>query len=584
MTSEVTDLTTQLNRAVADLPATAGIVCEVAARMAMIPEPGAALALLILAVSPVGGEPSLSEKPRVSWVSRFFPTRNRRMVFSTAAALSPIPEIVKETAMRSLMSLIASVRPQDLPTWDYSIRDMSGSYWYETALDRAARAITTAEPGEGLCSALCVLSSSGDGYIREAAVRELNTCAGEIEMPFLLWRCADWVPQVRNPAIAAIRARLVVDNCGAFARSLSLIPRIEGVTGVDNSELISDIYAMLLRESGQASLVSALGSSDQKLRRQACAVLDHMPTPPSEAVIATVLQDTDPVVRRWLLRWEGKLRATDPEAARNLRMSLAKDRAAAIRAEAVRSAAAVDGDAGIPLLREYLIDPSASVRQAVRYRLRQMISGEDLAAAYRETLAAFIVGDPGMIRRRADTGWLIGAIAGLGETGTADDIDWVTPFLQDRPRVAVTVLRAMKSLSEDTAHPVLLGSVVDVRPGVRRAARNLLGARLPDGDAKTVRDLWLKIDAAVSPDALADITLRLSPWHALGVLLTASNRLSVRTSALDALGRWRPEQVAHYTASPPSAGVKAELVEALESGLAIIPAMLWQRLRKAIEG
>lgn len=584
MTSETSEAAAQLRDALKDLPSNADRVCDLARELSNAPEPSAAYALLVLALIPSDGVSPELARPRETWINQFraLPVRNRYLPGATVAA--PSPGIVVDTAVSSLANLVANIPAQDLPVFDHRIRSLSGSYWNEIPLSRAMQSLRAMTPGTGRTAVLGVLSSYWDGYVREAAVGGLAACAGGEEIPFLLWRCADWVEQVREPAIAAIYARLTNANCGALARALPLVPRMEAVRRSDPSELIAAIYDTLLREPGQASLVAALGSDNARVRRQACAVLGRMPAAPSLAVIAAVSQDKDAVVRRWALRWEARLRTVDPDAARVVRMSLLNDPTSEIRAEALRTLAAADGLDAVPLLRRYLADPSATVRQAVRYRLWKMIPGTDLAAVYRETLAAFVVGDSGMIRRRADTGRLIGAIAGLGETGKADDIGWITPFLQYRPRVAVTVLRAMKSLSEDTAHPVLLGSVVDVRPGVRRVARNLLGDRLPDGDAKTVRDLWLKIDAAVSPDALADITLCLSPWHALGVLLAASARPSVRPSALDALGRWRPEQVAHYTASPPSVGVKAELVESLESGLAIIPTMLWQRLRKAIEG
>src|SRR5436305_895666 len=49
---------------------------------------------------------------------------------------------------------------------------------------------------------LGLLASHGDGHVREAAVVALSACPEPAALPFLLWRCTDWVRPVREHALA----------------------------------------------------------------------------------------------------------------------------------------------------------------------------------------------------------------------------------------------------------------------------------------------------------------------------------------------------------------------------------------------
>jgi hypothetical protein len=417
---------------------------------------------------------------------------------------------------------------------------------------------------------LGALASHGNGYIRESAVIGLAASGSGDEVPFLLWRTTDWVEQVRERAIAAVRERLQAGNAAPFVKALPLLPRLEALGRVDLSGLVAEIRALVLGEPGLVSLMNALRAGNRPLRREACRTLDNVsPAPPAEVALL-VSRNPDVVLRSWALRWEGRLRPADPLAAEEIRRSLLNDPVPVIRANALRAAVAADADGSLPALSKALLDTSASLRECARYHLRRLLGETDFAAYYRHAITI-------------DRGDLIAAVAGLGETGTSADVPAVLPFLSGHSRLAQTALKAAARLGGDRARPDIFEALGDPRPGVRRTALTLVGARIAEAEADSIRNLWARSPDFPIQETLAAATLRLPPWLALEVFLRAVARDSTREAALAGLSRWRPEQNARYAPIPPPEATRMRLCDAVRTNSSRLPETLTLRLLRALD-
>ena len=415
---------------------------------------------------------------------------------------------------------------------------------------------------------LGLLASHADGHVREAAIAELAASPDVAALPFLLWRCGDWVAPVRDGAQRAVRTRLHLDHAPSFADLLPLVERLELIRRVDTSALIADIRALLLREPGQASLAACLRSHEPRVAREACRTLDTAGAPQPE-MIDLALASRDLVVRRWVLAWEARLRTNEPQRAAALRARLAADSAARIRGAALCAMAELDDPAAAETLQAALLDPAASVRHDARFYLGKRTFGTDFAAGYRAAL--------GGAQRAA-------AIAGLGETGVPGDWTLALPLLGGKPREARAALKAAARLDADACHEVLLATLADAREGVGHEALLLLPHRLPEQDSAPLRRLWSEAASPAARRTLAEALLRLPPWPGLLALVSCARTdpEAPRGAAAGALARWQPEQRAYYAPEPPPPELRDRIAAALRDATAALPEETATRIERLL--
>lgn len=131
------------------------------------------------------------------------------------------------------------------------------------------------------------------------------------------------------------------------------------------------------------------------------------------------------------------------------------------------------GLAGLPELSQALLDRSAAGRAYARAIVTRA-GPMDFAAFYRGQLGA-------------DSPRLAEALAGLGETGAAEDAGAVVPLLAHaRPRVRTAATRALDRLAGDRYLDVFTVSLGSAAPGVSRAAADALRGRASWADEAAI--------------------------------------------------------------------------------------------------
>jgi hypothetical protein len=266
---------------------------------------------------------------------------------------------------------------------------------------------------------LVIAGCHHDGRIREAAVAQLADHAHPAALAVLALRTGDWVAEVRQRARAAVEGRLSLSQ-GSLTQlaemAFALRGRGEGAWLVERVEGV-------LRDLPLVGLEPLLVARDRRTRRAAYRAATTGGLLSLDRLTTAAMKDDDLPIRDLCARGAVDA-ATDPAQLRGLLVS----RTALVRAEALQAVTAV-GD--LRAAEAALPDRHPLVRAIAQATLRR--SGVDPAESYR-LLAG---GEPPAP----------GVIAGLGETGDAEDAGLVRRWLaHPRARGRVEAVRALRRL------------------------------------------------------------------------------------------------------------------------------------------
>lgn len=343
---------------------------------------------------------------------------------------------VARTVAAEIAGIMSGTDPDELWRLDKSLRERGFGYgframfrWGEIRPEHLETLPTLSQNELGWI--LGLLSSHPDGYVREASISRLRLVGGDVPFPFLMIRCSDWVPVVREQAWAAVQERLVADQAPTVARHLALLETMRRTCRIDFQNLAGRIDRFAGEALSPTHLEAIWRTADRRLRRALARRAADWPvlTAPLTGLGKT---DTDPVVRTLVLQSQ-IARGEKPSI---LAWALA-DRAVGVRRLAWRQFRQADPDSEA-ILKAGLLDPHPSLREEARFwagRTHRL----DALAIYRNTVESF--------RSEIE---LIAGLSGLGEAGTDAEADRVAGFLDHpRPRVAAAALRAVARLAPE---------------------------------------------------------------------------------------------------------------------------------------
>ncbi|MEV4298745.1 HEAT repeat domain-containing protein [Microbispora rosea] len=318
-----------------------------------------------------------------------------------------------------------------------------------------------------------VAGCSWDGHRRESAVAGLATAADGLLLPVLVLRTADWVPQVRERARWSLTAALRSASTSALLAAASVATAIGSwARGGHAVEVVTGA----LRAAPDGVLASARTHQDVGMRRLAYRLWLESGRSRHEEVMRVALSEQDVVCR---LLCAERLVA---DAVRNRRVDvlegLLREGSAKVGIEALTALVKLGR---LETGEAHLADRSAMMRATAQWAVRR--AGRSPAAIYRNALAA----DAPVGRARA-------LVAGLGECGTAQDVDVLLPFLEHpSPRVRAEAVRAVRRLGGSLTR--IAGMLADPAPVVVRAVKRALRS---EPDAVPAARLW-ELLAAESP-------------------------------------------------------------------------------------
>jgi hypothetical protein len=342
--------------------------------------------------------------------------------------------------------------------------------------------------------ALCVKALFADGRTREQAVRLLAASGSLAGLPVLGLRAADWVPQVRETARAAIVSRLNADVDGAALATVA--PMALHLARRYHGRWLAELTTERLAGAAHERVLNRLlTSSNTGLRRAAYQALADSGTLDLERATHGALRDRDIVIRSRCAELAARL-AVDAGSVSPVRQLLAST-TPLVRTVALGALHRLDERDAIEAT---LADRSALVRGTARFYLKP--HGIDFAAIYRQLLSG-----------EADT-VSPGAVAGLGEVGSATDTDVILPLLSHpRVRIRVEAIRALQALAPRINTADMLALIEENQsPAVTRQATTAILARGTGIDADRLLAL-------------------LAPQRPVPVRLAARQLLAARDSA-----------------------------------------------------
>lgn len=306
--------------------------------------------------------------------------------------------------------------------------------WWATPewANTAQEGITRGDPST---LARVVASFHPVGFVREAAVARLGESSDDVALPALALRSADWVPQVRDRARIALAHR-VSRSVDAL---LGVGPLAVAIAGRAQGGWLFDLLEEAVAGLSDSDMSRLLAAADWRLRRSAYSIALRDQRLNRRQLLQAAEHDGDLVIR--VRCADAAIRDAVANGEVDDVRSLAASGTAAVRASAV-SALARAGNTNIAIAA--LRDRNPMVREVAQAAVRR--AGQDPAEHYRELLRVNGPSNPGVI-------------AGLGETGTSEDVDLIRLFLEDpaaRCRVeAVRALRRLGSVDVPTLVPML---------------------------------------------------------------------------------------------------------------------------------
>lgn len=463
---------------------------------------------------------------------RRFPSRLVRIDAASRAALfdelaglgevAAVPALVRFTlepgerraasrALRALLSNLTCDAHLDLERW---VRDLGE---WNTPLGRTALADVGALDDAGL---LGLLTSHGSGYVREAALRKLVRVDLDFAWPFLLLRINDWVAPIRAWVLELALSQLPKLPHSTLVKYLPLVERLKHVRRAEPLALLRQVDAQLALPEGLAALEAGLASLPLRSRRAAYLRLLAR-TEVSAALLSRALAEQDP-----LISLEAAARAREVlESAEltQLLQRLERSRVATVRREAYLAYAIRFPSLAVSKLEAALSDPSKAVRDFARQRL----PGWDFPAFYREAVTS---SNPRP-----------GALLGLGDVGTAEDVERLRPFFRDpRIRMACAALRAGSILAAQRIEPELREAFAGNSPAITRVAAMGLEALGPALDADWL-GTWLQPGRSWHHVRHATrLVPGLNRWEGLALIVRCVGSPEPRVSdwARKSLGSW----------------------------------------------
>ncbi|WP_410668680.1 hypothetical protein [Amycolatopsis sp. cmx-4-68] len=360
--------------------------------------------------------------------------------------------------------------------------------------------------------ALAGAACSGDGYLREAAVGRLAVSRDPEALPLLLIRCVDWVRPVREAARKAVLPKLDQASLRAMLPLIAVLRRRQA----------DDWMTTLVRDRLPSLLDAALALEDRESRRWAHR--EAIGLLPRERLLAIAVGDRDFVVRAWCSHAlldrgecvEELLAAGTPKV--RMRALTLVDRAT---------------------VEAHLADRSSAVRSMAQALVRK--AGGDPAAHYRAMPVSF------------------GVLAGLGETGTADDAGVLERHLADeRPRIRRAAVRGLRRVApESTAVWPLL---TDPSPAVTRQVVEFLRGKPALVDVPALREMLAPERPVQTRRRAASLLRDQNTWLRLHTDLTLLADPDLAADAQHDFRGWLQHSASIYTS--PSPGLAAE-IEAL---------------------
>lgn len=300
-----------------------------------------------------------------------------------------------------------------------------------------------------------VASLNGNGYVREKAlsnIEQLNDVEG---LPYVVLRLSDWVQTICNLTCQIFRSLLKTIPIEGVIKHHSLIMALKRIERVDLTGILDEVMEWLGSPERRSELLALFPTVSVKDRLFCLNSLEKKLVNEPE-LLEMLLNDDSLEVRAWIAR---RLPLGD-ELNQRLHLLL-RDRTARVRLAALDRLPDDSYEDLQETLLGLIFDRSPSVRETARYVLKRHAT-DDFRRLYLERIMDSALVEPGVV-------------AGLAETGEAEDFDIVSRFLSDsRSKLRAEAISGMGKLNPEATADFAIERLDDSSGKVRRAAMKCL--------------------------------------------------------------------------------------------------------------
>lgn len=295
---------------------------------------------------------------------------------------------------------------------------------------------------------LVISSLNENGYVREKAVSKLANIESPRAIQFLIYRLADWVPQIRQVAISGIenyKSTIYIDD---LIENLPIFAWLQEVERTNLRGIYQDIIEYIAT-TNRDLVVKNFKKYPDRLR---LLLAKHISTFPADHLNELNLFLTD---RHFLIRSQALVHFNRLEE-REVRRLL-NDKSAKVRLQTLYC---LKEQEGFELIVEnFLADDSAMIRHFARFALRE--SDINFADVYNENLNK--------------QHQIIGSMAGLAELEADQYKDSVKRYLTDNKlKIRRNAFLALGKLDKEAAYEFGLTNLDSTFEGIRNLSIDYL--------------------------------------------------------------------------------------------------------------
>ncbi|TXD36860.1 hypothetical protein FRC96_09070 [Lujinxingia vulgaris] len=404
-----------------------------------------------------------------------------------------------------------------------------------------------------------LLSMHPSGYNREAVLRPLARSRNGKELPFIMLRALDWVPEVRAPALEALRARITGAYAPHFANALTGVVRLASAHErySDVHAIVDSIHRLLTSPDHASCLLNAMESDSRITRREAFRLALRATDEVAERAEFLAVTSRDLALR---------LRAVEhaPEVMSGATLQSFCERTLGdphyvVRRAALRAIAEHCPTIADEVLHAALIDRNAAVRGVARFHLLHSgtITLDEIRDLYRHALASDAPSQRAL------------GLQGLSEVGTPDDAACMATYLSSEHsktrRLAIKAITRLDAVLDH--HETLVAMLNDPVASVAAAARDALGTTPNHLDGPALWEFYAHAPLAHTRRVAMHLLRRLPIWTRIAYLLRIAE--TSPENALQSLRSWCRQANQTFTSMSEDAYDEAE--RALKNARGALP-------------
>ena len=435
-------------------------------------------------------------------------------------------EELKLRTSKVIYRIIRNLSTEQLLKLDLLFRERTSLDWnFDWVNENPNNMLHLAMSDEEKIAILGLCTFHPNGYFREKSIKLLSEFQNSSIIPYIIIRLNDWVSPLRTLAKEVLKNKLLIENAKEIINNLPLLLRLKNCSRGVHEEIINMVTEFLISDKCRDELLCGLKSKNQKVRYYCYNTLMSFGVFHNATLIKYITKEKIPYIRLNVIRYV--INNSSVDELKSFYRILLKDKNPKVRSEVLL---AVSKYESIPIGKELevsLLDRSFAMRETARFLLGKREFG-NFAEFYRDTI------------NKGES--LVGAIYGLGETGTAQDCKHIECYINtENIRLLRAVMVALCRLNYDGYREFFIDKLNDERVGISKQAKKVLWERFDSSDGELVYKINKEAGQKHVLINTAVLLFSLSKWNNIRYILEfcSSDDEELRSLAKYNLMKWR---------------------------------------------